>query len=51
MTYQEIKQNEEVLAFLAKGNADLGVLGYTDHSTAHCAMVAERAAYILESFG
>lgn len=51
MTYREIKQNEEVLAFLAKGNADLGVLGYTDHSTAHCAMVAERAAYILESFG
>lgn len=51
MTYREIKQNEEVLAFLAKGNADLGVLGYTDHSTAHCTMVAERAAYILESFG
>lgn len=51
MTYQEIKQNEEVLAFLAKGNADLGVLGYTDHSTAHCAMVAERAAYILETLG
>ena len=51
MTYREIKQNEEVLAFLAKGNADLGVLGYTDHSTAHCAMVAERAAYILESVG
>lgn len=51
MTYQEIKQNEEVLAFLEKGNADLGVLGYTDHSTAHCAMVAERAAYILETLG
>lgn len=51
MTYNEIKKNEEVLAFLEKGNADLGVLGYTDHSQAHCAMVAERAAYILTELG
>lgn len=51
MTYNEIKRNEEVLAFLEKGNADLGVLGYTDHSQAHCAMVAERAAYILTELG
>lgn len=51
MTYNEIKKNEEVLAFLEKGNADLGVLGYTDHSRAHCTMVAERAAYILAELG
>lgn len=51
MTYNEIKKNEEVLAFLEKGNADLGVLGYTDHSRAHCTMVAERAAYILTELG
>ena len=51
MTYQEIKQNEEVLAYIRKGNADLGVLGYTDHSEAHTALVAERAAYILDKFG
>ncbi|MBQ7920909.1 MAG: HD domain-containing protein [Lachnospiraceae bacterium] len=51
MTYNEIKKNEEVLAFLEKGNADLGVLGYTDHSRAHCAVVAERAAYILTELG
>lgn len=51
MTYNEIKKNEEVLAFLEKGNADLGVLGYTDHSQAHCAVVAERAAYILTELG
>ncbi len=51
MTYNEIKTNEEVLAFLEKGNADLGVLGYTDHSRAHCTMVAERAAYILTELG
>ena len=51
MTYQEIRQNEEVLAFLKKGNDNLGVLGYTEHAEAHCAIVAERAAYILKAFG
>ena len=51
MTYKEIKKNEEVLAFLKKGNDDLGVRGYTDHSQAHCTVVAERAAYILKTFG
>lgn len=51
MNYQEIKRNEEVLAYIRKGNANLGVLGFTDHSEAHTALVAERAAYILEQFG
>lgn len=51
MTYQEIRENEEVLAFLKRGNDNLGVLGYTEHSHVHCSVVAERAAFILESFG
>lgn len=51
MTYQEIRNNEEVLAFLRKGDANLGVLGYTEHAEAHCSVVAERAAYILKVFG
>jgi len=51
LTYQEICQNEEVLAFLEKGNANLGVLGYTEHAQAHCSIVAEHAAYILKTFG
>ena len=51
MTYQEIRKNEEVLAFLKRGNDNLGVLGYTEHSHVHCSMVAERAASILEAFG
>lgn len=51
MTYQEIKKNEEVCAFLKKGNENLGVLGYTDHSSLHCTLVAKRAACILEKFG
>ena len=48
MTYQEIKKNEEVRAYLKKGNDNLGVLGYTDHSEAHCIVVAERAGLILK---
>ena len=48
MTYQEIKKNEEVRVYLKKGNDNLGVLGYTDHSEAHCAVVAERAGLILK---
>ena len=51
MTYEEIRNHPEVNALLEKGNHDLGVLGFTDHSMAHCALVAERAAYILKTLG
>ena len=51
MNYEEIRNNEEIRAFLKKGNDNLGVLGFTDHSTAHCALVAERAADILKELG
>ena len=51
MTYQEIRNNEEVCALLEKGNQNLGVLGFTDHSEAHCLLVAERSAYILRKLG
>lgn len=51
MNYKELLQNEEVKAFLTKGNTNLGILGYTDHSEKHCAIVAKRAGMILEKFG
>ncbi len=51
MTYQEIKKNPEVLAYIKKGGDNLKVLGFTDHSAVHCTLVAERAAYVLEQFG
>ena len=51
MTYSEIRKNEEVCALLEKGNQNLGVLGFTDHSEAHCVLVAERSAYILRKLG
>lgn len=51
MTFQQIRNNSEVCALLDKGNQNLGVLGFTDHSEAHCLLVAERAAYILRKLG
>ena len=51
MTYKDIKHNEEVNELLNKGNQNLGLLGYTDHSQAHCVRVAETAAHILKKFG
>ncbi len=47
MTYEEIRNNAEIREFIRKGNANLQVLGFTEHSEAHCALVAERAADIL----
>lgn len=51
MTYEQIKKHPEVVALLERGDYNLGVLGFTDHSMAHCALVAERAAYILRKLG
>ncbi len=51
MLFNEIQKNPEVLALLERGNHDLGVLGFTDHSIAHTALVADRAAYILRRLG
>ncbi len=51
MTYQDILKNKEVNAYIKKGNANLDVLGFTDHSQAHSGLVAERAAEILKQLG
>lgn len=51
ITYKEIVKNEEILAYIKKGNENLQVLGFTDHSAAHTGLVANRAAYILEMLG
>ena len=51
MTYEYIRNHPEVKALLERGNYNLGVMGYTDHSMAHCALVADRAAYILKTLG
>lgn len=45
MTYSEIRKNEEVLAFIKKGNANLGAKGFTDHSEVHSGLDADRVRY------
>lgn len=51
MTYKEIRRNKEINAYIEKGNQNLGILGFTDHSEKHCALVARQAGLILQKFG
>lgn len=51
MTYEDIVRNKEILEYYERGSLILDALGYTDHSTAHTKLVAERAADILNAFG
>lgn len=51
MKYSELKDNEEIHSLIKKGNDNLGILGYTDHSEEHAKLVAEHAAEILKKLG
>ena len=51
MEFKEITHNAEILSYYEKGNAILEELGYTDHSTSHTMLVAQRAAGVLKAFG
>lgn len=51
MKYKKLVNNKEINAYLKKGDENLGQLGFTDHSKAHCMQVAHQAGKILERFG
>jgi len=51
LTYQELKNNEAVRVYIQRADESLSALGYTDHSFAHVAKVAETAGGILETLG
>lgn len=51
MTYEEIKNNEEINSYIRQADASLVALGFTEHSFAHVTLVAEKAGYILETLG
>ena len=51
MTYEEIKNNEEINSYIRQADASLVALGFTEHSFAHVTLVAEKAGYILEALG
>ena len=48
VTYEDVVNNPEVQEFIKNAQKQLDVLGYTEHSVRHCALVAERAAYVSE---
>lgn len=51
MTFDEIKKNEAINTYIRSADESLSALGYTEHSFGHVTVVAERAAYILETLG
>lgn len=51
LTYNDIKNNEEIKTYIVKADQSLKALGYTEHSFAHVGLVATRAGEILSSLG
>lgn len=51
LTYEDVKNNEAIRTYIQRADESLTALGFTEHSFAHVTMVAENAAYILETLG
>lgn len=51
MTYEQLKQDEEVKVYITQADESLKALGFTEHSFAHVTKVAETAADLLEKLG
>ncbi|MBR5288457.1 MAG: HD domain-containing protein [Clostridia bacterium] len=51
LMFKEIQENEEIRAYIEKGNANLGVMGFTEHYLAHATKVSHTASQILEKLG
>ncbi len=51
LTYEQIRENEDIRVYITKADESMAALGYTEHSFAHVTRVAETSAYILETLG
>ena len=51
VTFDMIRSNEEIRTYIAKGNQNLGVLGFTEHAFGHAMKAADTAAKILTALG
>ncbi|MBQ7785695.1 MAG: HD domain-containing protein [Clostridia bacterium] len=51
ITFDDIRKNEEIRSYIEKGNANLGVLGFTEHAQGHAMKSAKTAADILTALG
>lgn len=48
ITLEDVKKNKEVEELIQGAQAQLNVLGYTEHSTRHISIVSKRAGEILQ---
>ncbi len=51
ITYNDVKNDEKIKAYIRKADESLLALGFTEHSFAHVGLVSERAGYLLEALG
>ena len=51
LTFETIYSNEEIRAYIEKGNANLGVMGFTEHYLAHAMKASQTASSILLELG
>lgn len=51
VTFQQIKQDPQILTYIQKADETLSALGYTEHSLAHVGRVAETAGGLLTALG
>lgn len=49
LTYEEVRKDETIRTYISKADESLIALGYTEHSFAHAANVANTAKYIMET--
>ncbi len=50
-SYEDIKKNQDIIAYIKAADKSLEALGYTEHSFAHVGKVSECAGKILEVLG
>ena len=51
ITYEDVKNNEEINAYIRAADKVMDAIGYTEHSFAHVTRAAEQAADILDTLG
>ena len=51
LTFEELKKNPSINAYIEGADRSLAALGYTEHSFAHVTKVARVSEYILSTLG
>ncbi|MDR1756197.1 MAG: HD domain-containing protein [Culturomica sp.] len=51
VTYEDVRQNEEIKSYITQADRTLGALGFTEHYLPHVVKTAEVAEYILLTLG